>query len=76
MRTWQIAVIVGSLRKESFNRQLGAALCKLAPKEFACRTLEIGDLPSVISYEAELDFDGTAKTVKPLKGETACNVPA
>lgn len=37
---------------------------------------EIEDLPSVITYEAELDFDGTQKTVKPLKGETACNVPA
>jgi hypothetical protein len=36
---------------------------------------EIEDLPSVITYEAELDFDGTQKTVKPLKGETACNVP-
>jgi hypothetical protein len=37
---------------------------------------EIGDLPSVITYEAELDFDGSQKTIKPLKGETACNVPA
>jgi hypothetical protein len=36
---------------------------------------EIEDLPSVISYEAELDFDGTTLTIKPLKGETACTVP-
>jgi hypothetical protein len=36
---------------------------------------EIEDLPSVISYDAELDFDGTAVTIKPLKGETSCSVP-
>ena len=36
---------------------------------------EIEDLPSVISYEAELDYDGKTVTIKPLKGETACNVP-
>lgn len=36
---------------------------------------EVESLPSVITYEAELDFDGTAKTIKPMKGETACNVP-
>jgi hypothetical protein len=36
---------------------------------------EIEQLPSVISYEAELDYDGNKVTIKPLKGETACNVP-
>lgn len=37
---------------------------------------EIDEMPSVITYEAELDFDGTTLTIKPLKGETSCNVPA
>ncbi|MDB5523899.1 MAG: hypothetical protein JWM58_1662 [Rhizobium sp.] len=36
---------------------------------------EIEDLPSVISYEAQLTFDGKSVAIKPLKGETACNVP-
>ena len=32
---------------------------------------EIDEMPSVITYEAELDFDGTTLTIKPLKGETS-----
>jgi hypothetical protein len=36
---------------------------------------EIEDLPSVISYEAELDYDGSTLTIKPIKGESACSVP-
>lgn len=36
---------------------------------------DIEKLPSVIAYEAELDFDGTTKTVKALKGQTECHVP-
>lgn len=45
MSKYQIAVIVGSLRKESFNRQLADAVVKLAPAEFSFKQLEIGDLP-------------------------------
>ena len=40
-----IAVIVGSLRRDSFNKKLAAALARLAPAEFTFNTLEIGDLP-------------------------------
>jgi chromate reductase, NAD(P)H dehydrogenase (quinone) len=45
MSHYQIAVIVGSLRKDSFNRQLANAIVKLAPVEFSFKQLEIGDLP-------------------------------
>ncbi len=45
MSQYQIAVIVGSLRKDSFNRKLANALPKLAPSEFSFKQLEIGDLP-------------------------------
>lgn len=45
MDTYEIAVLVGSLRKESFNRKLAKALIKLAPPEFSFKQLEIGDLP-------------------------------
>lgn len=45
MSRYQIAVVVGSLRKESFNRQLANAIVKLAPADFSFKQLEIGDLP-------------------------------
>ncbi|HEV3044851.1 MAG TPA: NAD(P)H-dependent oxidoreductase [Roseiarcus sp.] len=39
------AVLVGSLRKESFTRKLAAAMIKLAPDALSCRIVEIGELP-------------------------------
>ena len=45
MDQYRIAVIVGSLRKDSFNRQLANAIVKLAPPEFTFSHVEIGDLP-------------------------------
>ncbi len=45
MEQTQIAVIVGSLRRDSFNRKLASAVARLAPPEFSFRQLEIGDLP-------------------------------
>jgi chromate reductase len=65
MSHYQIAVIVGSLRKESFNRQLANALVKLAPAEFSFKQLEIGDLPL---YNQDHDND-QAPAVKRLKAE-------
>ena len=67
MRTYQIAVIVGSLRKDSFNRKLATALAKLAPPELAFKQLEIGDLPL---YNQDDDGDQAA-SVKRLKAEVA-----
>ena len=40
-----IAVLVGSLRKDSLNRKLATALARLAPADTAFAPLEIGDLP-------------------------------
>lgn len=45
MSQYQIAILVGSLRKDSFNRKLASAIAKLAPPEFSFKQLEIGDLP-------------------------------
>ena len=45
MSEYRIAVLVGSLRKASFNRQLASALPKLAPGNFSFHQPEIGDLP-------------------------------
>jgi chromate reductase len=40
-----IAVLVGSLRKNSFNRRLAHGIEKLAPAELAFKHMERGDLP-------------------------------
>ena len=41
----QIAIIVGSLRKESINRQLAQAITKMSPQGVEFKTVGIGDLP-------------------------------
>ena len=43
--TTDVAVLVGSLRKESFSRKTAAAILSLAPKELAMEIVEIGQLP-------------------------------
>ena len=40
-----VAVIVGSLRKESFTRRVAIAELAHAPKGMECRFVEIGNLP-------------------------------
>jgi chromate reductase len=45
MAQYQIGVVVGSLRRDSFNRKLATALSRLAPAEFSFRDLRIDDLP-------------------------------
>ena len=39
-----VAVIVGSLRKDSINRKVANALVELAPDSLALSIVEIGDL--------------------------------
>lgn len=65
MKQYQIAVIVGSLRRDSFNRKLATALAKLGPQDFTFKQLEIGDLPL---YNQDQDGDQAAP-VKRLKSE-------
>jgi chromate reductase len=45
MSQTQIAVIVGSLRRDSFNQKLAMALAKLAPTAFTFAPIRIDDLP-------------------------------
>ncbi len=67
MSNKKIAIIVGSLRRESFNSKLANALKKLAPAGFTFSTVEIGDLPLY-----NQDDDGNqAEQVKRLKSEIA-----
>jgi chromate reductase len=43
--TRDIGLIIGSLRRDSFNRRLAEALKRIAPKALAFREIAIGDLP-------------------------------
>lgn len=45
MSQFHIAVIVGSLRQDSFNKKLAAALPRLAPADFIFKQVQIGNLP-------------------------------
>jgi len=45
VKEYQIAVVVGSLRRDSFNRRLADAVTKLAPPEFSFKRVQIDDLP-------------------------------
>ncbi len=49
-----IAVIVGSLRKASFNRKIANNLIELAPEGLDLEIVEIGDMPH---YNEDLDTD-------------------
>jgi chromate reductase len=65
MAQTRIAVIVGSLRRDSFNRKLADALAKLAPPDFVLAQLRIDDLPL---YNQDDDNNQSAP-VKRLKAE-------
>lgn len=58
IRTYSIAVIVGSLRNGSYNRKLADGLVLLAPQEFSFTRVSIGDLP--LYNQDEEDHPGDA----------------
>ena len=67
MSQYQIAVVVGSLRRDSFNRKLANGIVKLAPPEFSFDQVQIDDLPL---YNQD-DDTNQAESVKRLKVEIA-----
>lgn len=67
MDKYLIAVIVGSLRKDSFNLKLANAIVKLAPEGFFFRMVRIDDLPL---YNQD-DDASQAESVRRMKGEIA-----
>jgi chromate reductase len=60
MDPYQIAVVVGSLRRESLNRKLAHALPLLAPTGFAFHQVRIDDLPPY-------NQDDDAKPAEPVR---------
>jgi len=65
MAQFTIAVVVGSLRKDSFNRKLAHAIARLAPEDFEFKHSRIDDLPL---YNQDDDANQPAPT-KRLKAE-------
>lgn len=53
-KTYNVAVLVGSLRKASINRKLALALADLAPQNLQLKIVEIGELPL---YNEDIDVD-------------------
>ncbi|MDX2274887.1 MAG: NAD(P)H-dependent oxidoreductase [Hyphomonadaceae bacterium] len=72
-----VAVIVGSLRKDSVNRRFAEALAKLAQPNLNLRMVEIGDLPlynqdlegalpaSVVRFKSEIEAADAVLFVTP-----------
>jgi len=51
---YKIAIIIGSLRKDSLNRKVARSICALRDDNLDCSMIEIGDLPL---YNQDLDSD-------------------
>jgi len=67
MSRYKILVLVGSLRRDSYNRKLAGAVAKLAPPHFDFAEAKIADLPL---YNQD-DDAAQAEPVKRLKSEIA-----
>ena len=65
MSQYPVAVVVGSLRHDSFNRKLANAVARLAPPGFSFKQVRIDDLPL---YNQDHDAQ-PADPVKRLKAE-------
>ncbi len=54
MANYKIAILVGSLRKDSINRKVARSICGLRGDSLDCGIVEIGDLPLY-----NQDYDGS-----------------
>lgn len=63
MSSLKIAVLVGSLRKDSFNRRLARAVEKLAPDDVAFEHIRIDNLP-LYSQDFDTDYPAAALQLK------------
>jgi chromate reductase len=63
MSAYKVAVIVGSLRRESYNLKLAKALIKLGEGKFKAEILRIHDLP-LYNQDLESNFPEAASRMK------------
>ena len=61
---YKIAIIVGSLRKDSLNRKVARSICALRGDNLDCSMIEIGDLPL---YNQDHDADPPEQYVRFLQ---------
>jgi chromate reductase len=66
----RVGVVVGSLRRDSFNRRLAMALKKLAPAHFEFEQLRIDDLPP---YDQDDDGEQCAQVKRLKAAVSACD---
>jgi chromate reductase len=59
--SYKIAILVGSLRKDSTNRKVAQSICAIRGDNLDCSMVEIGDLPL---YNEELDMNPPAQWVR------------
>jgi len=69
MTQYNVAVLVGSLRKDSFNAKLATALARLAPADVTFHRVEIGDLPL---YNQDDDANQAASVLR-LRNDIAAS---
>ncbi|RWX68881.1 NAD(P)H-dependent oxidoreductase [Mesorhizobium sp. M4B.F.Ca.ET.089.01.1.1] len=65
-RAIQLAVIVGSLRAQSYSRKIARALAARAPDSMRCRFIEIGDLPL---YNEDLEGEDPPRAWSTFRAE-------
>jgi len=61
MDRYKIAIVVGSLRKDSINRKVARSLCAMAHERLDCDIIGIDDLPL---YNQEYDADSPEQYVR------------
>lgn len=63
-----IAILVGSLRKESYNLKIAKVLAKLAPSSLELKIIPIGDLPL---YNEDIDTENPPAAYTRFRNEIA-----
>ena len=58
---YKIAILVGSLRKDSINKKVARSICALRGDNLECSVVEIGDLPL---YNEDLDKNPPEQSVR------------
>jgi chromate reductase, NAD(P)H dehydrogenase (quinone) len=61
MARHKIAILVGSLRRDSLNRKVAQSICAFAGEQLDCGIVEIGDLPL---YNQDYDADSPEAYVR------------
>ncbi|MFJ4193096.1 NADPH-dependent FMN reductase [Pseudomonas sp. NPDC089534] len=65
---YNVAVVVGSLRKASLNRKVALALAELAPANLKLNIVEIGDLPL---YNEDIDGESPPAAYRTFRQQVA-----